>query len=439
MGVAAGNDVALTSMVGEAISKEVSTIGINWLFAPVLEVVTDVTEPLDVSSRFSDTLEVVKDHARAIVQGFHNNHVASCAMETFTMSIQDIYTSMNFEERGDNTVGKTDHEELGPLRHLIEECCLDSIQLSSSVYQFHDQIRLGQSIREAVQMILRERLGCQSPVVVNCSALPPESNACVVHAPLRALLAGCDMIRLSNDDTTLIASIRAMHSAIQSSDLSDVSASAAASRIWNLKKNFTSWDSIFDSCDNASIDFSQHANFAQSAYRGSITALAPEPSPLLGFPSSSILLLLTPTVYMGTTSTSDPFEPLGRAISRSHSRIRHVPYTVSAGLTSTHMAFLSRALAVVLVLCNSSSAFTEVQNEFFNAVRNVVQQRESVADGEGLIKIVIGAGDPRDLKGARSDWWSVCCYDFSRGALEAVAEVIVGEKIASGQLPLHLN
>lgn len=46
----------------------------------------------------------------------------------------------------------------------------------------------------------------------------------------------------------------------------------------------------------------------------------------------------------------DPFEPLGRALSRHHSRIRHVPYVPSVGMTGTHQAFLEHAAAVVLVV-----------------------------------------------------------------------------------------
>lgn len=52
----------------------------------------------------------------------------------------------------------------------------------------------------------------------------------------------------------------------------------------------------------------------------------------------------------------DPFEPLGRALSRHHSRVRHVPYVPSVGMTTTHQTFLEHAAAVVLVVaCNRSN------------------------------------------------------------------------------------
>lgn len=49
----------------------------------------------------------------------------------------------------------------------------------------------------------------------------------------------------------------------------------------------------------------------------------------------------------------DPFEPFGRALSRHHARVRHVPYVPSVGMTGTHKTFLQHASAIVLVVvCN---------------------------------------------------------------------------------------
>lgn len=422
--------------------SELSSVGINWILAPVVDIITDVTEPLDTSRRFGDEVDIIKDHAQAFTQGIHNKGISSCAIETLSSTIYDIYNVMHYEGPGENFVKTMEPVELELLKHLLQQHCLDSLQISSIVHEFHDPIRLGQSIHAAIRVILRERLNCQSPITLDCSALPPDSNACIKHAPLRALLAGCDMVRLPNDSNMQVASISTIYAAFASSHLEESVASAALSRVSKLKDSCISWGSVFTARDDLAVHFAENANTAQLAYRASITALAAEPSPLLGFPSISMLLLLTPTVYSAATakaaSTSDPFEPLGRALSHSHSRIRHVPYTISAGLTSTHMAFLNRASAVVLVLCNCSSAFAETQEEFVVAIRRVVEQRDSI-EGAGIKKIVIGAGDPRDLGGDWEGWWRVCCYEYSPSALGAVAEVVIGQRVATGRLPIRLK
>lgn len=441
MGLTACQSPQIIKRVGEAFSKEISTIGINWVYDPVLDVVTDLTEPLDASRRFGVDAETVGSHALAFTQGLHANRVASCAIETLAATIEEVYTSMTREELGDDAVIATEQEELESLEQLIGERCLDSLQLASSLHGLQNPIQLGRSIQTTVRLILRERLDFQGPVIFDCSTLPPEIIACPKHAPLRALFGDCDMVRLSENHNTQVASIQAIYAAAKSDDLNESATAAAAARVSKLKDHCTSWATALAARTGLSAVLSANAGLAQASYRASVTALSKDPTPLLNLPPTSVLVLFSPTVLspFGSESAaaSDPFEPLGRALSRAHSRIRHVPYTVSAGLTGTHLAFLSRSSAVVLVLCNASSAFTEAQKEFTSAVRRAVHDRESALPGDETIsKVVVGAGDPRDLKGDWGKWWGVCCYDYTRGALEAVAEVIVGDRVATGVLPV---
>lgn len=337
-----------------------------------------------------------------------------------------------------------EREEFKPLQQLIGEQCLDSLQLTSIINDFQDPVITGQSVHVALRVILRERLGYQHPVILDCSALHPDRNQCSIHAPVRALLAGCDMVRLPDDASAQTSSISAIYAATTSTDLSESAILAAATRVSTLKSRFLTWGDALAPSAISSASLDQHSVLAQAAYCACITTPTVRPSPLLGFPSTSILLLLTPTVQSApsaqTAAPSDPFEPLGRALERSHSRIRHVPYTVSAGVTSTHMVFLSRASAVVLVLRNSSSAFTEAQEDFTSQIRHVLQQRDaSSSSPEAIPKVVLGAGDPRDLKGDWAGWWRVCCYGYERWALEAAAEVIMGDRVAQGRAPVRLG
>lgn len=69
---------------------------------------------------------------------------------------------------------------------------------------------------------------------------------------------------------------------------------------------------------------------------------------------SDIALLLTPLIvppdaHNNKGETSDPFEPLGRALAKGFPAVRHVPYTKQGGITSTHAEFLNKAGFVVFV------------------------------------------------------------------------------------------
>lgn len=65
------------------------------------------------------------------------------------------------------------------------------------------------------------------------------------------------------------------------------------------------------------------------------------------------ILLLTPAAVpldLSLAHASDPFEPLGRALTPAHSNIRHVPYTKERGITHFHVPFIKTARVVIFVL-----------------------------------------------------------------------------------------
>lgn len=112
---------------------------------------------------------------------------------------------------------------------------------------------------------------------------------------------------------------------------------------------------------------------------------------LRSLPSSALVLLLTPVLTPAKSSqlisqagAMDPFEAFGRDISKSHKRVRHVPYVPGAGMTATHRAFLSQAGAAVVVTCEPSSTGIEslkLQDMFAQevaAARQALPMPESV-------------------------------------------------------------
>ena len=443
MCLAASHAASITSSIATAIGKELASVGINWDFAPAHDCLNDLTEPLEASRRFGDRYENVSDHTLAFVRGLQASGVPSCATETLAIAIQELYRSLGEETSEEEALESLEQGELGRPSSQLKWLSFDSVQLPSSIHEYDDPARAGRAIALAIKAIIRKRLEFEGPVVSNCSDISSETNVCIKHAPLRALLSGSDMVQLANDHTTQIASIHAIYSAIASGRLTATAISAAANRVSSLKGRYLSWQPAINPPMELSSLLPSHAVLAQNTYRASTTVLSSGPSPLVNLSEASILLLLTPTVpstpRQPDSPTFDPFEPLGKAVSRSHSRTRHVPYTLSAGLTSTHLVFLRRAAAVVLVLCKTSSALTEAQGEVINAIQQILRRRGAEPGAEPIRKVVVGAGDPRDLQDKMEGWWGVCCYEHTRGALEAVAEVVVGDREANGTSPVKLG
>ena len=439
MSLAAGRSTTEILSVGEAIGKELSSIGINWYSVPTVNNATALTEPLEASGRFSDDMQAVSRYAAAFIEGSSTSGVACCPKVDMTATLQEVYRvnggpDLDIEE----TLRR---EDVQPLRHAVGTGALSSLLLTAPFDQVGDVSRAGVSYQKIIQQLIRQHLRYEGLLISDCSQTSTEADYCIRHGPLRALLSGSDMVILPSDYDDQVASIQAIHAAARSSHLPTSATVEAVERISSFKAHHI----VEPSAPLRSIDLidrTQHAALAQDAYRHSTTTLSITPSPLTDLPATSILLLLTPSVpplsTLALAPGCDPFEPLGRALADFHPRTRHVPYTLSAGLTSTHSAFLDRAAAVILVLCNPSSAFEESQEELIAAVQSQLRIRESTPGAQRVGKVVLAAGDPRDLNQPLEGWWEVCCYEYTPGALKAAAEVITGQRTATGHLPVKL-
>ena len=441
MSLPAGRSIPEISSVGEAIGKELSSIGINWHSVPVISKASILKEPLDALERFSDDVQAVSHYAGALLDGFSTGGAANCPKVDLTATVLEVYRVDNGHDLDLEEISR--REDVLPLKFSVGMGGLDSLLLTASFDQSENVARAGASYKKVIQQLLRQYLRFQGLVIFDCSQISSGTDGCVKHAPLRALISGSDMIILPPGHHDQLACIRAIHAAVGSPGLPSVATTRAIERIKAFKAhNIGGWDALPPPTDQAALR-EQHARLAQSAYRHATTVLSTGPSPIENLSAPSILLLLAPSIprlpTMTSTPTLDPFERLGRAIASFQPRTRHVPYTLSAGLTSTHTAFLDRAAAVVLVLCNPSSAFEESQEEFIHAVQTHLRDRESRSAEREIGRIVLAAGDPRDLNQPLEGWWEVCCYEYTVGALEAAAEVITGQRTATGRIPVKLS
>ena len=405
---------------------------------------------MEATETFGDDPETASDQLLAFTQGLHAGGMVACASKALNITVRTVYQQIHSDNYVDDEVlDLPGNLELQPLRRLIDNDCIDMIKLSASVNSFGDPTITIKAMDKAIDAVLRQELGFQGTVVADCLSWSSENQICTIHAPLRTLLAGSDMVQLPLGLATQIASVDAILAAIERQILPMARVTTSASRVSALKSRYLDWSKTTPlEVLKPVIDGSEHREIAQSAFRASITVLQDTPCPLMFLSRESVILLLTPMIAHndrlqthGQEEPSDPFESLGRALSRSHPRIRHVPYTLSQGLTSTHMAFLHRVTGVVLVLACPSSAFAEAQSEVWHGIEGILSGIDRNVSLPGQMpRVVIGAGDIRDLFAQPEllrKWWSVECWDWKRGSLEAVAEVINGEQEATGTLPVR--
>ncbi|CZR60001.1 related to beta-N-acetylglucosaminidase [Phialocephala subalpina] len=131
---------------------------------------------------------------------------------------------------------------------------------------------------------------------------------------------------------------------------------------------------------------------------------------------TDVIILLTPVVIpisRDPNDNSDPFEPLGRSLSRRHARIRHVPYTHRNGITSTHLGFIKRGHAVILCLASEP-----LQPEFADVTF-------AVSDDKPVIVVCCS---PSDTQQALPFPAVIHTAGYSPSALEATAALLFTEQ-----------
>lgn len=146
-----------------------------------------------------------------------------------------------------------------------------------------------------------------------------------------------------------------------------------------------------------------------------------------------LVVLLTPVVaplQHGPDGSSDPFEPLGRAIEARHPWIHHVPYNRAADIRRSHAAFIERARVVVFVVSGPRGRGEPDQWGLAEAALGLC---------EGKVQIVLAcydvrAGDPR----AEPFPTVVRVAGYLPAQLHAVGALLFGENARGPSAPTRL-
>lgn len=140
-----------------------------------------------------------------------------------------------------------------------------------------------------------------------------------------------------------------------------------------------------------------------------------------------IILLLTPGTVPDVTAagkdpkapTSDPFEPLGRALAKRHPWVRHVPYLPRNGITGTHVVHIRLASVVIFVISGPPGEGQTSQVSLAEITRGVCESRPQV---------IVACCDASELGALDKSFPAIVQIPgFAPSDLEAAAAVLFGE------------
>lgn len=384
--------------IAKATAKELVAVGINWNFAPVLDVISEPNSTAVGVRAFGDDPQLVGRYGVAFAEGLRAGGIGHCVKHfpgTGRTTHKDGSSTPNFNFK---TRDELEPTELVPFRRAVS-AGLDSVMLTSSVWEESSQSDGGVAdAKHVIHDILRRQLGYDGLTICDVTEMPAFTKGSNVgEAAIMAVRVGCDMLQILDKHETQRQAIEAIYAAIGSGKILRSEIYRSSGRVLQLKEHYLSWRTALAAPDPGRLPslMQDHQILARKAYENSITVVRDEKNliPLSSRirPTDNILLL-TPVVRplhqrALEDPPTDPFECFGRALARRHPKIRHAPYTAH-GITSTHVALIKKAAAVVFVTTNANRPNTSYQIETAGAVHRLCLNKPLVT---------LAACDPYDL------------------------------------------
>lgn len=241
------NDPVLTEQCGYAMGKELRTVGITMNLAPVIDVLSNVENPIIGTRAFGETPEMVIKHAGAFIKGLHQ---ANC-----------MTSLKHFPGHGDTntdshlalpvihkTISNLTLCELAPFYALADKT--DSIMTGHLMIPTFDSETCS-TLSQPTLNLLRNQANFDGVIISDSLAMQGIQSLCTTlsDAAIQAVNAGCDIVLLGGRclvGTALqeitYATIAQVHAdlvtAVHNGSLSKERLDTAVSRILKLKKNY---------------------------------------------------------------------------------------------------------------------------------------------------------------------------------------------------------
>jgi len=231
------NDIPLTYSVAEAMAKELTSVGINLNFAPVLDVDTNPHNPVIGDRSFGQSPLLVAEHGLAMMSGLQDNHVIACGKH-FPGHGDTHLDSHKALPSVNHAIGRLNDIELKPFIHLAKNR-LASMMTAHVLYKALDPKWPATLSKKIVTGLLRETIGFSGVVVSDDLEMKGiTDHGSVADAAVLAIVAGCDLLLVCHTFDVQIAALEALIHAVEKGEISEERIDQSVHRMLMLKERF---------------------------------------------------------------------------------------------------------------------------------------------------------------------------------------------------------
>lgn len=235
MAIAAAGSVEDAYQAALISGRELSAMGINLNYTPVLDVNNNARNPVIGVRSFGESPEKVADYGAATIRGFQDAGVAATAKHFPGHGDTDVDSHLDLPTvRHDRA--RMDSVELVPFRRAIAEG-VDAMMSAHIYFPALEQEKFPVTLSKAVLTgLLREELGFGGIIMTDCM----EMNAIAEHygtveASVLAIEAGADIVLISHRADRQLAAIEAILHAVAEGRISETRIDDSVRRLLALK------------------------------------------------------------------------------------------------------------------------------------------------------------------------------------------------------------
>jgi beta-N-acetylhexosaminidase len=428
MALGAVDDIGLTERVGRTIGLEARAMGVNVVYAPVLDVASNPANPALGIRAYSDDPAVVARHGVAMVCGLQSAGVAATVKHV--PGAGEVATDPH---HGGARVGVgrgvLEECEFVPFRAAFAAGARMAMSGHFAVPAVSGREDLPTTLSRAVMTdLLRRDLGFEGVTIsdaldMRAIAQGPDQAVDVVAA----IRAGVDLLLASADAEALE---RIEHTLVHAADreLFDPGEVAATQRRLAALRGWLA--SGGPSPDLSVVASSEHLALANDLATRSITLVA-DPAglqPVRPAASGRILAVMPRPTDLTPADTSSTVTPaLGAALRGYHADVDEVVVEPEPDAASI-AAVRDRAGAADLVVIGTIDG---------HRLTSQLRLVEAVA-ATGTPTIAVAMRGPWDVAAYPAGVTSLATYSLLPGSLDALAAVIAGDASAPGRLPIRL-
>ncbi len=236
MALGAADDTELARQIGAVVSRGLRSLGINWNFAPVLDINNNPANPVIGERSFGADAERVTRLAGAWMRGAMGEGVA-CCVKHFPGHGDTHVDSHHALPTVDKSLDQLEALELKPFRALAGEA--PAMMTAHIVYPQIDPDHPATLSRNVLTGVLREAMGYDGVVITDALMMKAVYDRYGhARAAVLTLQAGADLVLAQGAREEQLAALNAIEAALASGELDLARVLRARERVQALARRF---------------------------------------------------------------------------------------------------------------------------------------------------------------------------------------------------------